>query len=96
MAVSYTHLDVYKRQIIYSTVYRNSICIQSYILSNEVNRKLNILNTVSYTHLDVYKRQEEKKIHKIVSDAVEMGKMLNEQKFGIRMESKYDTITRHF
>ena len=51
LAVSYTHLDVYKRQ---------KECF-SVILPQEGLRFLFqvILISVSYTHLDVYKRQEE-------------------------------------
>ena len=45
--VSYTHLDVYKRQLLTYGVY-----VEAYV-------KDQIFGTVSYTHLDVYKRQAE-------------------------------------
>ena len=54
MPVSYTHLDVYKRQVYRSGKYKLSF-------SMEMNRYLNAhqqdFMPVSYTHLDVYKRQ---------------------------------------
>ena len=46
--VSYTHLDVYKRQAY--TTYGTSRANAYKILEDS-------LNPVSYTHLDVYKRQ---------------------------------------
>ena len=50
VSVSYTHLDVYKRQVIilymFSTVLAAVIAVFASMAS------------VSYTHLDVYKRQE--------------------------------------
>ena len=54
--VSYTHLDVYKRQIPDSGYIKN--CIANRRLANSY-AKVNAtrLITVSYTHLDVYKRQ---------------------------------------
>ena len=54
-AVSYTHLDVYKRQICGFRIYgksRKSNCEYC-----ENCKKLVSSITVSYTHLDVYKRQ---------------------------------------
>ena len=50
LSVSYTHLDVYKRQVIelHGSVLRN-YC--------ERCHKFYGIDTVSYTHLDVYKRQ---------------------------------------
>ena len=61
-AVSYTHLDVYKRQAIPSD---NTIPAIPDIVSAawkderipSVKKKLRINAPVSYTHLDVYKRQ---------------------------------------
>ena len=50
-AVSYTHLDVYKRQAWYS-MRPKSICLKSMLLI------VLLYMAVSYTHLDVYKRQE--------------------------------------
>ena len=46
-SVSYTHLDVYKRQGLFKEWCFNSFVISSLIFSGPV----------SYTHLDVYKRQ---------------------------------------
>ena len=65
MAVSYTHLDVYKRQVVDSSE------IQQYILAAPILRNTYLpmipdmidkvlmpyTGSVSYTHLDVYKRQ---------------------------------------
>ena len=45
-AVSYTHLDVYKRQPLTSIV--------NYV---DLLKRENLQGAVSYTHLDVYKRQ---------------------------------------
>ena len=42
IAVSYTHLDVYKRQIWYCIIFSGTVLC---------------FGAVSYTHLDVYKRQ---------------------------------------
>ena len=54
MAVSYTHLDVYKRQ--YYTILAsdggNTLCYPQHL-------SLPTVAPVSYTHLDVYKRQGE-------------------------------------
>ena len=47
LSVSYTHLDVYKRQIIICFC----LCIRYLFICFAT------INTVSYTHLDVYKRQ---------------------------------------
>ena len=61
--VSYTHLDVYKRQGITfatGTPISNSMT-ELYVMQRYLqNRKLQNmgLGPVSYTHLDVYKRQE--------------------------------------
>ena len=52
-AVSYTHLDVYKRQFI-DIQHRNQIVV----LEDEANLSpTEDGKPVSYTHLDVYKRQ---------------------------------------
>ena len=61
--VSYTHLDVYKRQVLFS-VSSPSICLSRFLHalapssfeSNESDVMDGTLS-VSYTHLDVYKRQ---------------------------------------
>ena len=63
-AVSYTHLDVYKRQELNSllTLY-NSLCKEIKNLEAEITRLIEEVHPhymsipVSYTHLDVYKRQ---------------------------------------
>ena len=49
--VSYTHLDVYKRQLLSQDIQRNA--------NNKESEGGNVYCTraVSYTHLDVYKRQ---------------------------------------
>ena len=49
--VSYTHLDVYKRQV--QKGFTNAM--KSGVLAGY---PLDSLKAVSYTHLDVYKRQE--------------------------------------
>ena len=62
MTVSYTHLDVYKRQGLGKTIQLLAV-ILSYVQKNKGNVKPSIiicpssLAPVSYTHLDVYKRQ---------------------------------------
>ena len=51
--VSYTHLDVYKRQMhIVDRNIRKFVCYQTSALY-----LCQIIEPVSYTHLDVYKRQ---------------------------------------
>ena len=61
IAVSYTHLDVYKRQHLFITILLN-------MANKKAGKKKKIgvyrctetgATTVSYTHLDVYKRQVE-------------------------------------
>ena len=57
LPVSYTHLDVYKRQGV-ALVMENQQ-LKGIITDGDVRRALtaNGADTVSYTHLDVYKRQ---------------------------------------
>ena len=66
--VSYTHLDVYKRQALYSTpAGKNTIVIvladhgdgmgSHRMVTKQVSFYEEMTNAVSYTHLDVYKRQ---------------------------------------
>ena len=66
--VSYTHLDVYKRQVlqIYFDTDPAKRAKMTDIILNELNQfvdqgpsaeNLNKVKAVSYTHLDVYKRQ---------------------------------------
>ena len=69
-AVSYTHLDVYKRQLLYSPAGSiRASCGASFSVSRKTSRPrmfrhfvptrgLHPLAPVSYTHLDVYKRQD--------------------------------------
>ena len=55
IAVSYTHLDVYKRQ-----VYERSVFFVIMIFENNKEKRIIFVRKVtpvSYTHLDVYKRQ---------------------------------------
>ena len=65
-SASYTHLDVYKRQIIYEsreTSGENKIHAEVSELADEQDEGscdyCNRVGSVSYTHLDVYKRQEQ-------------------------------------
>ena len=53
-AVSYTHLDVYKRQIMGKTTIEENLMKNGFHLSTVVGTSM---MPVSYTHLDVYKRQ---------------------------------------
>ena len=65
-AVSYTHLDVYKRQLLDAMIrYADLLCrvfgpeeeqLRGYPGHEEI--ELALMKPVSYTHLDVYKRQE--------------------------------------
>ena len=62
MTVSYTHLDVYKRQMYQNILKKEYADVKNsytdYYRVAELNRLLvNSLPAVSYTHLDVYKRQ---------------------------------------
>ena len=60
MAVSYTHLDVYKRQRSVSELL-DGPGIQLSELAAKIQQLhifFSLLIPVSYTHLDVYKRQE--------------------------------------
>ena len=67
-AVSYTHLDVYKRQVhIVLIVLR---CLHHHIKLRHEYRCESKLIPVSYTHLDVYKRQNISCIWTIASSAV--------------------------
>ena len=53
IAVSYTHLDVYKRQAI--DIVKSGTRREDLLLDEDEQAAVD--NTVSYTHLDVYKRQ---------------------------------------
>ena len=52
MSVSYTHLDVYKRQV-HARLLPQDKVEQLY----EIRKEHGSVMSVSYTHLDVYKRQ---------------------------------------
>ena len=61
-AVSYTHLDVYKRQVCGSSSQQEADRFtgnqdESELEAGLMWQKLHRASTVSYTHLDVYKRQ---------------------------------------
>ena len=55
IAVSYTHLDVYKRQFFIKSKARSSL--SSSQIEIPILPPIALVNAVSYTHLDVYKRQ---------------------------------------
>ena len=64
--VSYTHLDVYKRQgkthlmhVIGNRILENDKSKNILYVTSEkfTNQLINAIKAVSYTHLDVYKRQ---------------------------------------
>ena len=56
VSVSYTHLDVYKRQGMLKELYARGVdeCI---LITDRKFAGADTCATVSYTHLDVYKRQ---------------------------------------
>ena len=61
-SVSYTHLDVYKRQVLNVMVYLLIVHVAVIVTSSagivvgiSLSQPVNV--SVSYTHLDVYKRQ---------------------------------------
>ena len=55
-AVSYTHLDVYKRQVTVLLTELNKVCFSDKRLPSCEHIQI-YSKPVSYTHLDVYKRQ---------------------------------------
>ena len=64
-AVSYTHLDVYKRQVnikendnVSDIKYATDDTINDWLDDDFFFTFIRYLYTVSYTHLDVYKRQD--------------------------------------
>ena len=58
--VSYTHLDVYKRQIYSMAVFTGELDKVSIDMLDVEVPGVGMVNAVSYTHLDVYKRQVER------------------------------------
>ena len=56
VSVSYTHLDVYKRQTLYSCVNKIWLTVK-FDLNPPGEYMQQRATSVSYTHLDVYKRQ---------------------------------------
>ena len=58
-AVSYTHLDVYKRQLVKVADHVTHILLRCYHLKLHNRLHKDGGSLVSYTHLDVYKRQAE-------------------------------------
>ena len=56
-AVSYTHLDVYKRQIVARFEFTRTLFPAFQIDFIQAHRNRDTVFPVSYTHLDVYKRQ---------------------------------------
>ena len=60
-AVSYTHLDVYKRQAVYNkegvSAVEKGMAVYHPSINNYTPEHSLSVYTVSYTHLDVYKRQ---------------------------------------
>ena len=57
ISVSYTHLDVYKRQGLKYDPYGKSVFIQKTVCIKTAQNARCSSTAVSYTHLDVYKRQ---------------------------------------
>ena len=57
VAVSYTHLDVYKRQVTGLSGTLPILQLAGGLAYERTTRPLRFLRPVSYTHLDVYKRQ---------------------------------------
>ena len=56
--VSYTHLDVYKRQGYHIEAEDGEIGHVAGFLVDDETWAIRYIEAVSYTHLDVYKRQE--------------------------------------
>ena len=57
-AVSYTHLDVYKRQILHFTPFQIIDVVEARtVIPLRFSISIESVMAVSYTHLDVYKRQ---------------------------------------
>ena len=57
-AVSYTHLDVYKRQFQNYALFRYMTIYDNVAFGLELQKMpKKLIKAVSYTHLDVYKRQ---------------------------------------
>ena len=62
--VSYTHLDVYKRQVDGDSVDSDKIQFERALVNSQISNILKQagVDTVSYTHLDVYKRQDRNRL----------------------------------
>ena len=58
--VSYTHLDVYKRQVLVLSLALVGAVVVSRLAVPHLEELLAYSGAVSYTHLDVYKRQHSK------------------------------------
>ena len=61
-AVSYTHLDVYKRQLKERGMRKEDLRLAAGLTTNMIanmgkGKNISMETPVSYTHLDVYKRQ---------------------------------------
>ena len=67
ISVSYTHLDVYKRQPYFSATAFNFARMLHRVLRVPVG-----IISVSYTHLDVYKRQNLSHARKVMLNDVEI------------------------
>ena len=59
-AVSYTHLDVYKRQVFMELSVMMGILVGILVVCLIALGVIVTIYAVSYTHLDVYKRQRER------------------------------------
>ena len=59
LAVSYTHLDVYKRQVSICRQFRHFLEVICKLKKEKIKVYLYTRVSVSYTHLDVYKRQNQ-------------------------------------
>ena len=81
MTVSYTHLDVYKRQ---GLKHGNQGCEAELQGIHRVEHRLlillHILVAVSYTHLDVYKRQVVRNLLRIIGKKVRSSLFLHGDK----------------
>ena len=72
VAVSYTHLDVYKRQDVDRAVKAARKAFETWSQTTTAQRAdiLDRIAAVSYTHLDVYKRQPFRHIANLLRDKI--------------------------